>query len=431
VTLPAIGSLRMRSALIAAGIALLGFALPSPLTAAATAGQAAHSRLRSGTGQGRDRARGGPTASASIIGGSPTSIEEAPWLAYVEAKDWGTGFACTGTVVAPTVILTAGHCVESPESETLTPPAEYLVATGVGTRTAVTPTDLTTVSRVLVYPGFNSHTLRGDAGLLILSAPTEAPPIQLASGSDLGLLQAGSRAEISGWGLTGTDPETVPDTLQSASTEIQSAAYCRQHAAPFGRFYSSASQLCTVNQAGHAVSGCFGDSGGPAVVRSPAGEPVEVGITSTGGPGCSPSLPDIYTRVDRVSSWVADWIAAVESGARAPVVKTPHPRPPRMTLSQARDLSWSSLEQDFNFRHRAIAARRLGCRRIARAEFRCRIAWRQSGDRYFGSITVLYALDRAADIIVWNDRYTIHRVDGDCWRRSAHRQRCAIHTRRH
>jgi hypothetical protein len=36
-------------------------------------------------GVGRDRDPRVPTASASIVGGSPTSIEEAPWLSYIEA----------------------------------------------------------------------------------------------------------------------------------------------------------------------------------------------------------------------------------------------------------------------------------------------------------------------------------------------------------
>src|SRR5690349_1434996 len=73
-----------------------------------------------------------PTAHASIIGGAAATIEEFPALAYIQADEGGEkGFACTGSVVAPRVVLTAGHCVEDIETGKLTPVRDYLVATGV------------------------------------------------------------------------------------------------------------------------------------------------------------------------------------------------------------------------------------------------------------------------------------------------------------
>ena len=59
------------------------------------------------------------------------SIAEFPSLAYIEARVGKGGFACTGTVVAPRVILTAAHCIEGQESGAFTPPSAYAVATGV------------------------------------------------------------------------------------------------------------------------------------------------------------------------------------------------------------------------------------------------------------------------------------------------------------
>src|SRR5689334_3460679 len=70
-------------------------------------------------------------ASASIVGGKAASIAEFPSLAFIEAADKDNRFACTGTVIAPRVVLTAAHCVEDLQGEGgFTPSRNYAVATG-------------------------------------------------------------------------------------------------------------------------------------------------------------------------------------------------------------------------------------------------------------------------------------------------------------
>ena len=72
-----------------------------------------------------------PTAQASIVGGHASSIAEFPSLSYIEAHQGNHGFACTGTVVAPRVVLTAAHCVESLEHGGSPPTGDYALSTGV------------------------------------------------------------------------------------------------------------------------------------------------------------------------------------------------------------------------------------------------------------------------------------------------------------
>ena len=51
-------------------------------------------------------------AHAPIVDGRPAEPGRLPWLAYIEdRRGAGTG-QCTGTVVAPNLVLTAGHCAE-------------------------------------------------------------------------------------------------------------------------------------------------------------------------------------------------------------------------------------------------------------------------------------------------------------------------------
>src|SRR5207344_1600253 len=112
--------------------------------------------------------------------------------------------------------------------------------------------------------------------------------------------------------------------LQAGGLMLQSPAYCKRHATAFPNepFYSAAGDLCALDRPDHTVSGCFGDSGGPAIARRADGTPVEVGIIVGGGPECSRTIPNLYTRVDRISAWVAGWIAAVEQGAPEPPTPT-------------------------------------------------------------------------------------------------------------
>ena len=78
-----------------------------------------------------------PEATASVIGGHNASIAAVPPLAYIEGVQATAGYACTGTVVAPRVVLTAGHCVEDIESSSIVEPTEIAVATGVSNLTKI------------------------------------------------------------------------------------------------------------------------------------------------------------------------------------------------------------------------------------------------------------------------------------------------------
>ncbi len=369
-----------------------------------------------------------PSAHSSVIGGHPASIAEFPSLAFIQAEEQPLGvFACTGSVVAPRVILTAGHCVEDIESGALTPATGYAVATGVANLAEVKRADISRISQALVYPGFKPPQLRGDAGLLILKAPVTAPPLPLASAADSALVAAGTPISIAGWGLTDARAKDAPAQLQSGSSVVQDSTYCKNHSQRYYPFYSPTVQLCAVDTPSKAVSGCFGDSGGPAIARRADGSPVEVGIVSTGGPGCSRSLPNIFTRVDRVSAWVAGWIAAVESGGPAPLIKIPRAHPPLLSFERAEALSAIALEADFKYRFRRASEKGIRCARLSRERVKCGVSWAQGGNDYFGTITVYYAIRH--HVVVWNDRYRIHWVDDHCWFHSGHRQTCVVRTR--
>jgi secreted trypsin-like serine protease len=66
-----------------------------------------------------------PSAKASIVGGQPAAPGEFPWMAFVVDFPGGeTATVCSGTVLAPRVVLTAAHCVLDERSGALTKPPD-------------------------------------------------------------------------------------------------------------------------------------------------------------------------------------------------------------------------------------------------------------------------------------------------------------------
>lgn len=381
--------------------AILFLALLLPATAAAESGE----------------------AHASIVGGRDTTIAEFPSLSYIEAQQGKGGFSCTGTVVAPRVILTAAHCVEDIERGTFTSPGSYAVATGTTSPSKALRENVFKVVENHVFPGFDPGSLRGDAAILILDRPTAAPPIAMAGAADAGLYAGGAAIQLAGWGLTGAKALKAPESLRATTMIVQTPSFCGQKTKRFYPEFSSAAQFCALDAPTKKSGGCFGDSGGPGIGTRADGTPVELGIISTGGPFCNPQFPNVLTRVDTVSPWVAEWIAATEAGA-------PRPNPvvtlPRMTRSTAELFAVFTLQTNFGRAFERAAEVFGNCRPAGPSSRRCEVAFRSGGNLYAGIIAPAYIKRQGA--IAWKSSFRIEWAALKCLRKNPNR--CAIHTRR-
>jgi secreted trypsin-like serine protease len=366
-----------------------------------------------------------PAAHASIVGGHAATVAEFPSLAYIEAHQGRSGFSCTGTVVAPRVVLTAAHCVEDIERGGFTPANQYAVATGTTSPGKALRENVFRVVETHVFPGFDPGSLHGDAGILVLDRPTSAPPLAMAGAADVGLYAGGAPVQLAGWGLMRANAADIPDSLRATAMVVQAPSFCKRKTRPYYPPYSAAAQLCLLDAPSKKSGGCFGDSGGPAIGQRADGSPVEVGVISTGGPFCSTKLPNVLTRVDLVSAWVTEWAAAVETGAPRPIVD-PHTPFPSMTKPVAEEFTIYTVQSHFG-RAFERAKRVLGnCRRASRTRFRCVISWRSGPDIYAGTVSPFY--NRRQDAVVWDSHFRIEWAALRCLR--ANPARCRIHVRR-
>ncbi len=370
--------------------------------AAAIAALAAVAALQAvpATARGDDASR---SAGVSVIGGQTAPIAEYPWMARIQYESAVEPLICSGTVVAPRIVLTAAHCIEGLSSDTLAPVSTYRVITGIAAESKAAEAGVSAVSQVAVYPQFEEHKIHGDAGILILSEPVAAPPIRLAAPGESALWAGGSRLEAAGWGMTERGVEIAADSFHVGATQALSRRGCERRRGPF---YSPAFQLCATGAPSFQNIACLGDSGGPAIARDPNGNPVEVGIFSLVGRDCDPHYPSVYTRVDRISGWVGSWIAAVEAGGPTPALREQDASLPYLTFERVEEIfAFGELAEELPRELRGVTAKPFDCTRRSGARVGCKVEWVSGGTYFHGRVAAYFLL--RGDEALWGIRYTI------------------------
>jgi secreted trypsin-like serine protease len=254
----------------------------------------------------------GGTKEAKIIGGSTTTLSAAPYMAQLWYKDTrGTdttdddiSFFCGGSVIAPTKILTAAHCVKNYNWK-----AHGAVVTGTATLPDDNGTTNGTVSAVWRQwnnPSYNSVSFDNDIAVLTLAYPVTAPPIRMTTSGDTASYKALTNAKVYGWGRTSSTTQDISATLKTATLPIQSDATCTgaYHSGFVKGHMVCAGKPATGSDTG-TTTACNGDSGGPLVVAGKV-----VGVVSWGTPNCVKQ--GTYSVFSKVTSYVGAVYPRVE-----------------------------------------------------------------------------------------------------------------------
>ena len=252
--------------------------------------------------------RGRP--SGAVVGGQDADPGEYPAVAEITFGP----FLCTGTLISPTWVLSAGHC-SSVTGALVATPASYppaLINVRIG---GVSQDDGETVpvSQVVMHPDY-LLTSGYDISLLQLTRASSMAPSQVAGAGERSIWDPGDLETIVGWGATEEGGDLPIGCRRRA---------CRSPPTRTARAPTATSTSVTMVCAGFPEGGvdtCQGDSGGPMFGTTGGGALRVVGTTSF-GEGCArEGKPGVYGRV--ADAELREWIRShvpdgVSDGDRA------------------------------------------------------------------------------------------------------------------
>lgn len=222
---------------------------------------------------------------APIVGGTNARSKDWPDVVAVLGKKG----LCTGTLVAPDVVLTAGHCIDI---------EPIYVVTHADSLEPGAPGENIAVKWSRAYPEWEN---RFDVGVVVLQRMARPTPRAIATACLANeRLAAGAPVTIVGYGLIAPDATDANTRLHQARMPVtdpfcEHAPGCLKSAWPKGEFAAG----------GRGTDACFGDSGGPAYLETKSGYAL-AGVVSraVAVEGLPCGNGGIYARADKVVAWI-------------------------------------------------------------------------------------------------------------------------------
>lgn len=221
---------------------------------------------------------------SAIIGGAVTTGDPAVVMLVSYPPDQSTFDACTASLIAPSVLLTAAHCLDP-----ATHPG-YVFGAFTGPDASAFPTaaqlapQLAAITETHAHPDYDpAAPFHADIGVALLAQPMTVDPLPFARAA-LDPAIAGGPARIVGYG------QTVYGTLNEVKHEAATVVGAVE-----------AGDTLLVGDTTHRS--CVGDSGGPALVTIDGVETIAGVDSYTDTLGCLE--PAHYRRTDAYAAFLA------------------------------------------------------------------------------------------------------------------------------
>jgi len=242
---------------------------------------------------------------STIIGGNPAPPHAYPWQISLQKRkaDGSYGHYCGGSIIDPTTIVCAAHCVVTHTASDfqIVAGAHFLSEDKDGSW------QVRSISKLIPHEKYNDVHLGYDISLIKLSEPLTfggpvAPVILPYQGEQV---EEGTMCENSGWGKTSTDPPVWPDELLVVTIPYVPQDVCKSIWENVGQTIYDG-EIC----AGDLTTNkgpCNGDSGGPMICENRLHDWVLHGIVSWGSSQpAEEGYPAVFTRVSYFMDWIED-----------------------------------------------------------------------------------------------------------------------------
>ncbi|KAJ9053005.1 hypothetical protein DSO57_1028505 [Entomophthora muscae] len=221
---------------------------------------------------------------SSIVGGQHDDIKNFRYLVHIQRQQK----VCGGGLIAKHAVLTAAHCVSSPD------PKRYDIRAGQTTEAEINSSYNTRLIAKSVHrnPGYHEDGdyIGADIAVILVDPRHD---MQVFLKLDIsGLAKEGTPVSLVGWGTQSRNGAQSP-TLNSLNLHIAPPKQCLK-----SLFFDAATHLCA-DSGKEGKSGCNGDSGGPLVTSSG----IAVGVVSYGDTNCY-KRGSAFTRIAVYSQWI-------------------------------------------------------------------------------------------------------------------------------
>ncbi|CAH2099063.1 unnamed protein product [Euphydryas editha] len=237
-----------------------------------------------------------------IVGGTPTTIEEFPYMAafiYHYPRPDIYIQRCVGSIISSYHVLTTAYCFTGANLENMN--------IRVGSTNSLEGGQMVGIRNVVQNPNYVESPRAGDIAVVFL-----AEPIFISNNINIVYLPPagqnipdGLPTEIISWGFESEQGPQL-ENLKTVTVTTIPLADCQ---ASFENENVTISDdvICT-NAADKGV--CTGDSGAPLVYNS-----VLFGISSVFKDCGSDEYPDVFTRIDSYTEWIVEVTRATKTGS--------------------------------------------------------------------------------------------------------------------
>ncbi|MBI1791057.1 MAG: trypsin-like serine protease [Acidobacteria bacterium] len=224
-----------------------------------------------------------------IVGGSPTLDFPECCLVGRRSSNGTMGWFCTGVLVHPRIVLTAGHCFIPSQRANI-------VALRANDENQLQQAELVSVRRMVQHPRYRETHEVSDMSVIILRASSTTAPVPIGSPAEMAAAQQTTLVGFGNTDVNSTRGFGVKRAVTVDITDIRRSPADNLDAAEQRLGFESDLEFVA---GGNGFDTCNGDSGGPAYITV-GGARRLAGLTSRATATATHNCGDggIYTRVD-------------------------------------------------------------------------------------------------------------------------------------